>query len=116
MPGATGIAENVAAIRARLEAAGGGGITLVAVTKTRGWDAVEAAFAAGCDAVGENYVQEALAKITLPRQKRFAHVGSALGLAYCHDRDGARRASGNPRDALVDCLQPLGRWRHNRFA
>ncbi|MEY2767767.1 MAG: hypothetical protein RI912_1430 [Actinomycetota bacterium] len=62
MPGATGIAENVAAIRARLEAAGGGGITLVAVTKTHGWDAVEAAFAAGCDAVGENYVQEMVEK------------------------------------------------------
>ena len=52
------ITENVAAVRARIRAAGGDAVSLVAVTKTHGYDAVEQAFAAGCDAVGENYVQE----------------------------------------------------------
>ena len=56
------VAENVAAVRSRIRAAGGDGVSLVAVTKTHGYDAVEQAFAAGCDAVGENYVQEMAAK------------------------------------------------------
>lgn len=57
------VAENVAAVRARIRAAGGDGVSLVAVTKTHGYDAVEQAFAAGCDAVGENYVQEIIGKL-----------------------------------------------------
>lgn len=56
------VAENVASVRARIRAAGGDGVSLVAVTKTHGYDAVEQAFAAGCDAVGENYVQEMAGK------------------------------------------------------
>lgn len=39
------------------------GVTLLAVSKTWGADAVRKAFAAGQHAFGENYVQEALAKI-----------------------------------------------------
>jgi len=42
-------------------------ITLLAVSKTFGADAVEAAFAAGQTAFGENYVQEAVQKITALR-------------------------------------------------
>jgi pyridoxal phosphate enzyme (YggS family) len=38
-------------------------VTLLAVAKTFGADAVRAGHAAGCHAFGENYVQEALAKI-----------------------------------------------------
>jgi PLP dependent protein len=38
-------------------------VTLLAVSKTFGADAVRQAHAAGCRAFGENYVQEALAKI-----------------------------------------------------
>jgi PLP dependent protein len=38
-------------------------VTLLAVSKTFGADAVRAAHAAGCRAFGENYAQEALAKI-----------------------------------------------------
>jgi PLP dependent protein len=44
-------------------AAGPSGIVLLAVSKTFGADAVREAFAAGQRAFGENYVQEALAKI-----------------------------------------------------
>jgi pyridoxal phosphate enzyme (YggS family) len=57
----------VASVRARIDEAvqrGGHGqvVRLIAVTKTHGADAVEAAWAAGVTDVGENRVQEALAK------------------------------------------------------
>jgi pyridoxal phosphate enzyme (YggS family) len=57
------VTRHVAAVRARIEAAGGHNVTLVAVTKGFGADAVEAAAAAGCTDVGENYAQELLAKL-----------------------------------------------------
>lgn len=55
-------------VRDRIDAAaqrGGHGqrVTIVAVTKTQGPEAVEAAFAAGLQNVGENRVQEALEKM-----------------------------------------------------
>lgn len=52
-------------IRASAEACGRAGetITLVAVSKTRGAEEIRAALAAGQHHFGENYVQEALAKI-----------------------------------------------------
>lgn len=57
------VAERVAAVRERLERAGGAHVTIVGVTKTFGADAVEAAVAAGLIDVGENYAQEAVAKL-----------------------------------------------------
>jgi pyridoxal phosphate enzyme (YggS family) len=59
--------ERVAEVRARIAESvrrGGHGqqVRLVAVTKTHGPDAVEAAWAAGIGDVGENKVQEAIAK------------------------------------------------------
>ena len=59
--------ERLAEVRGRVAAAvarGGHGqaVTIVAVTKTHGPDAVEAAWAAGLRDVGENKVQEALDK------------------------------------------------------
>ena len=59
--------ERIAAARAR----GGHGqeVTLIAVTKTHGPEAVEAAYAAGVEDVGENRVQEAerkMAQVTVP--------------------------------------------------
>src|SRR5919112_209322 len=58
----------VADVRARIEAAVARGghrqeVTMVAVTKTHGPDAVRAAWEAGIRDVGENKVQEALGKI-----------------------------------------------------
>jgi pyridoxal phosphate enzyme (YggS family) len=38
-------------------------VAIIAVTKTFGHDAIRAAVAAQCDAVGENYAQEVLAKV-----------------------------------------------------
>lgn len=60
--------ERVAEVRGRIEAAaarGGHGqaVTLVAVTKTHGPDAVDAVVRAGVPDVGENRVQEALPKM-----------------------------------------------------
>ena len=63
-----GLAERVADVRARIDAAvarGGHGqqVTIVAVTKTHGPEAARAAYEAGLHDVGENKVQEALKKI-----------------------------------------------------
>jgi pyridoxal phosphate enzyme (YggS family) len=62
------LAERVAEVRGRIEQAvsrGGHGqqVTIVAVTKTHGPEAVSAAYAAGLHDVGENKVQEALKKM-----------------------------------------------------
>ena len=63
-----GLAERVAEVRARIEAAaarGGHGqqVSIVAVTKTHGPEAARAAYEAGLHDVGENKVQEALKKM-----------------------------------------------------
>jgi PLP dependent protein len=62
------LAERVAEVRERIASAvarGGHGqqVTIVAVTKTYGPDAVQAAFEAGLHDVGENRIQEALSKM-----------------------------------------------------
>ena len=61
------VAECLEAVRARIAAAGGSGVRVVAVTKGFGVDAIEAAVAAGCSDVGENYAQELIAKVTAVR-------------------------------------------------
>jgi pyridoxal phosphate enzyme (YggS family) len=62
------VAMRLAEARRRIVAAGGAvsgprAVRVVAVTKTFGPDAVRAALASGCDAVGENYAQELVAKM-----------------------------------------------------
>lgn len=64
------LGERVAAVKARIaEAAKRGGhireVTIVAVTKTHGPEAAEAAWSAGIPDVGENKVQEALGKMVV---------------------------------------------------
>lgn len=49
-------------LHARIERAGGSDVEIVAVTKTFGPEAIEAALAAGCRSIGENYAQELLDK------------------------------------------------------
>ena len=65
MPGRDQVAANLAAIRARIERAGGDpdAITIVAVTKGQPVEACLAAVAAGLTVLGENRVQEALDKM-----------------------------------------------------
>jgi pyridoxal phosphate enzyme (YggS family) len=60
---AAAVADHVAAVRARIEAAGGRDVELIAVTKTFPADAIRAVTAAGCRAIGENYAQELVAKM-----------------------------------------------------
>ena len=63
------ISDNLLAVQARIEAACAKAqrpahdVTLLAVSKTFGADAVQAAFNAGQTAFGENYIQEAVQKI-----------------------------------------------------
>ena len=66
----TTIARNLQDVRARIATAcrmagrdAGDDVTLLAVSKTFGADAVRAAFEAGQSAFGENYIQEAVDKI-----------------------------------------------------
>jgi len=59
---AAAVAEHVAEVRARIAAAGGHEVELVAVTKTFPVEAIRAAVAAGCRSIGENYAQELVAK------------------------------------------------------
>ncbi len=112
-----GLEERVAEIRRRIEAAAGRGghgqrVTVVAVTKTHGPDAVKAASAAGLTDIGENKVQEALRKMPeveapvtwhlighLQRNKvralehfRLFHALDSSRLADAIDRYGRERA------------------------
>ena len=57
-----GVAAALNDVRARIEAAGGRDVAIVAVTKGFPVEAWAAAQAAGLEAVGESYAQEALAK------------------------------------------------------
>jgi pyridoxal phosphate enzyme (YggS family) len=72
--GPQNLAENARFVRLRIAAAATAAgrspedVTLVAVTKGHGVDAVQAALICGLDHIGENYVQEALPKIHAVRQ------------------------------------------------
>ncbi len=61
------VADRLDAVRARIAAAGGHDVAVVAVTKGFGADAVDAAVAAGCRDIGENYAQEVVAKLAAVR-------------------------------------------------
>jgi pyridoxal phosphate enzyme (YggS family) len=67
------IADNITRIRVQIQAAcqaagrAPDSVQLLAVSKTWGTDAVRQAYAAGQTAVGENYIQEAVDKITALR-------------------------------------------------
>lgn len=56
------VATRVAELRGRITRVGGVGVGIVAVTKSFGIDAWSDAKFAGCEAVGENYAQELIAK------------------------------------------------------
>lgn len=118
-----GLGARVAAIRARIDAAakrGGHGqnVTIVAVTKTHGLEAIAAAHAAGLDDVGENRVQEALAKMKqVPEPVRWHLIGhlqrnkvKALdAFSLFHALDSSRLADavnrfGEERERPVDVL------------
>ena len=120
------LAEHVAEVRARIEAAaarGGQGqrVTIVAVTKTHGPEAARAAYEAGLHDVGENKVQEALKKmaaVDVPvRWHLIGHlqrnkVKALEQFALLHSLDSARLADavcefGIARGRAVDALIEL---------
>ena len=121
-----GLAERVADVRARIDAAvarGGHGqkVTVVAVTKTHGREAARAAYEAGLHDVGENKVQEALkkmARVEVPvRWHLIGHlqrnkVKALEQFVLLHSLDSARLADavcefGISRGRAVDALVEL---------
>jgi pyridoxal phosphate enzyme (YggS family) len=119
------LADRVAEVRERIEAARRRGgrqraVTLIAVTKTHGADAVDAAWRAGVHDVGENRVQEAVSKmaaVDVPvRWHLIGHVQrnkvkAVDRFAMVHSMDSARLADaldeyglsrGRPVDALLE--------------
>lgn len=56
------VADRVEDIREVAQSLAGHPVSLIAVTKSFGCDAIAAAVAAGCDGIGENYAQELLEK------------------------------------------------------
>jgi PLP dependent protein len=108
------LAERVAQVRRRV----GQDVTIIAVTKTYGPDAVEAAWRSGLRDVGENRVQEALAKMAATqvpvRWHLIGHVQrnkvkEVDGFALVHSVDSARLADaldefGVARARAVDVL------------
>lgn len=61
---AEAVAAGAEAVRARIGAAGGVDVAIVAVTKGFGADAIAAAEAAGLEIIGESYAQECIAKVS----------------------------------------------------
>lgn len=117
------LGDRVAAIRARIDSAakrGGHGqdITIVAVTKTHGPEAVAAAYEAGLPDIGENRVQEAVGKmgsVTVPvRWHLIGHlqrnkVRSLDSFSLFHALDSTRLADavnrfGFERGRAIDVL------------
>src|SRR3954452_3278174 len=73
---ATTVAESLARVHQRITAAGGDErVSVLAVTKGFGADAIEAALAAGCAAIGENYAQELLAKRDVAARAEVHFIG-----------------------------------------
>jgi pyridoxal phosphate enzyme (YggS family) len=107
------LAERVAEVRERIEAARQRGgrqreVTLIAVTKTYGADAVDAAWRVGVHDIGENRVQEAVSKmaaVDIPvRWHLIGHmqrnkVKAIDQFALVHSLDSAR---------LADALHEVG--------
>jgi pyridoxal phosphate enzyme (YggS family) len=98
------VAGRLAAVQREIDAAAArvrrdpATVRIVAVTKTFPVDRVSAAFAAGLDDVGENYVQEAAAK------RRAAPAGGRWHLIGGLQRNKVRLALG-----VFDCVQTVDR-------
>jgi hypothetical protein len=119
------IAANLQAVRRRISEALQGDrreVTLVAVTKTQSPESIREAHAAGCQDFGENYVQEAIAKMAALRDAplRWHYIGRlqankarevATHFDWVHGIDRARlaaalaRARPAGRGPLDVCLQ-----------
>jgi pyridoxal phosphate enzyme (YggS family) len=101
-PGLAAALDEVRATVAQRQAAGGWShpVTIVAVTKTHGPDAVRAAYDAGLRAMGENRVQE-----LLPKMEAIAGLGVDWHLVGTLQRNKARQVAG--RVALIHSVDRL---------
>ena len=100
------VADRVAAAVAR----GGHGqrVTLIAVTKTHGPDAVEAAWQAGVQNVGENKVQEALAKMAAVDVPVRWHLIGHLQRNKVRDLDHFALVHSIDRVSIADAVSAFG--------
>jgi PLP dependent protein len=108
------LAERVAEVRGRIGAAvarGGHGqaVTLVAVTKTHGADAVDAIVAAGVPDVGENRVQEALLKMDAAKAAARWHLIGHLQRNKVRALSRFHLLHSLDRPTLADAIDALGR-------
>ena len=113
------VSENVRRIREVITSAGGRDVALVAVTKTHPFSAMQLAIDAGCDAVGENYVQEIVEKLNggeppgplhmigavqsnkVRRIDRVVSLWGAVDRSSVIDEIGKRAAHGGCADILL---------------
>jgi pyridoxal phosphate enzyme (YggS family) len=99
------VAEGLAAVRARIRAAGGDdGVAVLAVTKGFGAEAITAAVSAGCRAIGENYAQELLAKRDAAREAEVHFIGQLQKNKVRRLVDVVDVYESIDRDSLVDEL------------
>lgn len=111
-----GLPDRLADVRGRVDAAvqrGGHGqsVRLIAVTKTNGPDAVEAAYDAGVHDVGENKVQEALDKRTRVTGAAIAarwHMIGHLQSNKVRFLDGFHLVHSVDRTSLADTISTWG--------
>jgi pyridoxal phosphate enzyme (YggS family) len=117
---ASAVGDRLVEARARIERAGGHDVTIVAVTKGFGADAIRAALACGLTDVGENYAQELLAKLadldpvaSRPRVHFIGHLQTnkvrslvpAVDVWQTVDRIGAGRAIASRSPGAVVLVQ-----------
>jgi PLP dependent protein len=106
----------LAAVRRRIESAGGdpAAVRVVAVTKRFGADAVAAAVAAGLTDVGENYAQELVAKATavpalLPAGPQTSGPRSSGPAVRWHFLGAIQRNKVPALAPFVDCWETVAR-------
>jgi PLP dependent protein len=114
------LADRVREVRQRIEAAvrrGGHGqtVTIVAVTKTHGPDALEAAWDAGLHDIGENKVQEALGKMDQVRHAFRWHLIGHLQRNKVKHLARFHLLHSLDRDGLSDSINELGAARQKPF-
>ena len=107
------LADRVREVREKIDAAvqrGGFGqaVTIVAVTKTHGPDAVQAAWDSGLQDVGENRVQEALEKMDAVRSPSRWHLIGHLQSNKVKHLTRFHLLQSLDRASLADAVQSLG--------
>ena len=107
------VGARLAEVRDRVAAAvarGGHGqrVTLIAVTKTHGPDAVQAAWQAGVQNVGENKVQEALGKMAAVDVPVRWHLIGHLQRNKVRELDHFAVVHSIDRDSIADAVSAFG--------